>query len=102
MTEPTLFDSVDEAGEHADSSWMFDARRALAHIAATLPTFTTDDVWAFLDSSTATTHEPRALGAVIRNAHRAGLIHPTGGYIPSTRPECHGRPVRQWTRTVNP
>jgi len=57
--------------------------------------FTTDEVWARLDPDMRT-HEPRAMGAMMRQAAKAGLITATDGYEQSTRPECHARPVRVW------
>lgn len=60
--------------------------------------FTTDEMWAHLDDVGAWTPEPRAIGAVIRNASRAHLIRQTGQYVPSARPECHARPIPVWER----
>lgn len=40
---------------------------------------------------------PNAVGAIMRSAATQGLIHPTGEYIPSTRPTCHAAIVRVWT-----
>jgi hypothetical protein len=40
--------------------------------------------------------EPRAIGAMMTNAAKAGVIAPTNRYTPSARPECHRRPVKIW------
>lgn len=40
-----------------------------------------------------------ALGAVLRNAKKAGLIRYTGEQVISSRPEAHGRYLRVWIRT---
>jgi hypothetical protein len=43
-----------------------------------------------------TTHEPRALGAVMRQLARDGVIEPTDTYAPSGRSQNHNRPQRIW------
>lgn len=92
---PTLFDSIDVAEQHADTQWLAQADAIVFRFAAGARPFTTDDVWAELTRTGVTTHEPRALGAVLRRFSKVGTIVPIG-YRPSTRPECHGRPVRVW------
>lgn len=57
--------------------------------------FTTDELWSKLPKPT----EPRAMGAAIRDARKLGLIHSTGRYIKSHRPECNARPVAVWRRS---
>lgn len=90
-------EAVQRAADHADTDWLRDAARAVRTLAAQREPFTTDDVWALLNAtSTATTHEPRALGAVIRQAQRDELIRTTGEWRKSTRPECHTRPCAVW------
>lgn len=56
--------------------------------------FTTDDLW----RDRAKVSEPRAMGAAIRDAARAGLIESTRKYVPSWRSECHARPILVWRR----
>ena len=92
---PTLFDSIDVAEQHADTEWRTTAEAILFRYAAGARPFTTDDLWAELERTGVTTHEPRALGAIVRRASTVGTIVPIG-YRPSTRSECHGRPVRVW------
>lgn len=59
--------------------------------------FTTDDLWAALPETSA---DPRMLGSVMQSLRGDGLCRPTTGYVPSTRKECHGRPVRVWQSTT--
>jgi hypothetical protein len=93
----SLEDAVQRAEAHADDQWMEDARQALVVCARRGSEFTTDEVWSWLDwFSTATTHDPRAMGAVMRWAVQARLIEPTDRYTKSERPACHKRPVRVW------
>jgi hypothetical protein len=63
--------------------------------------FTTEDVWAYwrehTDPNVASfLHEPRALGGLFKIASERHMIRATGRYVPGTRPEAHGRPVRLW------
>lgn len=80
---------------HADIDWKQSAELAVAN-AARRGLFTTDDVWAVLDAGTASTHEPRALGAIMRRMAKDGFITATDEWRVSSRPECHGRHVRVW------
>lgn len=101
----TLFDEAgrarDEAlarvGDHADPAWTATARRIVLAISAG-GEFTTDDVWTGLESAGVATHEPRALGAVIRQLAGEGAIGKAGTYRPSTRAACHARPIAVWRR----
>ena len=91
-----------EAG--ADPDWYDVAKHALSRIAASRPTFTTDDVWRFINrfgSSVPATPEPRAMGAVMRWGRRANLCSPMEEWTPSERKECHGRVIRVWRSEVD-
>lgn len=77
---------------NAPADWKNAASAALARLAATGAPFTTDDVWAQVPQP----QEPRALGALIRAAARAGAIRRVG-WRESSRPECHSRPVAMWS-----
>jgi hypothetical protein len=90
-------EAINRVESNADPGWMNAAAIAVKRVALKLDTFTTDDVWDELGYVSNTTHEPRAMGAVMRNAARAGIITATSGYRTSKRGECHGRPVRVWT-----
>jgi hypothetical protein len=94
LEQQDLFDitrvSIDAAEDHADPQWYRSAFVTVKSLGLLGAEFTTDDVWAYLVS---TTHEPRAMGAVMRQAVRDGFIESTGRYIKSKRPECHMRPI---------
>lgn len=64
--------------------------------------FTADDVVAAVGLPTGELRQNAngAVGAVIRTAYAAGVIVPLG-YVPSTRPESHGRPIRLWQRVTD-
>lgn len=87
--------SVATAAGNADPAWKAVALDAVRRCAVRLREFTVDDVWRELNEATATTHDARALGAVMRSAAKAGLVE-IGGWRESTRPEAHSRPVRAW------
>lgn len=81
----------------APGDWMEAAREVVDRLASTGRQFTTDDVWLHLGTMDVDVpDEPRAMGAVIRDAAKAGEIVPTHRYVRSTRPECHCRPVMVW------
>lgn len=107
LEQPHMFDAAlatvvrDEAiarvEDNAEPDWVLEALRAIYRICQTRDTFTTDRVWAILDSrSIPGPHEPKALGAVIRTAQRRGWCRPTPEYTQSVRVECHRRPLRVW------
>lgn len=85
---------VDDA---ADPEWKDVARELVLSIEPGIE-FTTDRVWSLLDERGATTHEPRALGAIMRALALRGEIENTKRYQPSSRPECHARPIPTWRR----
>lgn len=73
------------------------ALRAVCTRGGVRGTLTSEDVWAELAARKAPTPpDPRAMGAVVRQAHRQGIIAPTGRFTQGTRPEAHGRPVAVW------
>lgn len=67
-----------------------------------LPTgdeFTTDTIWqACHDEGIGAPREPRALGALMVEAARSGLVAATDRYVSSQRVACHARPIRVWVR----
>jgi hypothetical protein len=92
--QPALWDeTISKAGEHADPQWMKEALQVVHQLSGNYARFTTDDVWQRMSGST---HEHRAMGAVMRAAQKQGWCEPTGEYTSSKRSEAHGRPVRVW------
>lgn len=102
MEQKELFDepdhSINKAYLHADSEWKDVAFRAVEWLAKTHSRFTTDDIHKAMEKyyPNVTTHEPRALGAIMRQARAAGIIVPTNEHIPSQREAAHKRPIRVW------
>lgn len=86
-------EAIGRVQRHADPAWLLEARRVVGLLARELPELTTDDVWERLENKP---HEPRALGAVMIWAHKAGFVARTDRTRNSLRPECHRRPLRLW------
>lgn len=87
---------------NADVEWKRTAEMIISLVATQREYFTTDDVWVDLVRyhPSIKTHEPRALGAMMKSAARQGVVEVTNEYVPSSRRECHARPVRVWRSCV--
>ncbi len=82
---------------HADPEWYSLALQAAKDCALSIDSFTSDDVWNLLDSRKAPIpHEPRAMGAVLKDLADMGRITATGDWRVSKRRVCHGRPMMVW------
>jgi hypothetical protein len=97
-------EAINRVEANADHVWLTGATEAVRMLARTRDEFTTDDVWNRLDNAGyQPPHEPRAMGAVMRQAARDGLVVKTDRVRNSVRVECHARPVAVWaslTRSV--
>ena len=106
ITQPDLFsfdpateDGIRRAEDHADAAWKHAAEVSVRWCAHMHVDFTTDQVWRRLaEHYFLTTHQPSAMGAVIRSASRAGTIRKTGQYRASERTECHRDNLTVWTK----
>lgn len=87
--------AIATALQHADSHWLALAEQVVRELAMAEGTFTADDVWAGIGSR-AHTHERRAMGGVMRGAHRSGLIRPTGTWCASQGQAAAARAQREW------
>lgn len=88
--------ALQQVEQAADAAWLAAAKNVVWQLIKEGEGFTTDHVWERLDALGVHTHEPRALGAVMRAAARAGWISNTGSYFKSGRPGCHSRPIPLW------
>lgn len=86
MAEVARNHAIDVMEAKAKLRWKDEALAAVMHLAATRAEFTTDDVWALVQLSGEHTHEPRAMGAVMRQAARDGAIAKTDRVVNSARP----------------
>jgi len=89
-------EAIQRADDHARATWKEAALDGVRVLSFSKERFTTDDVWEYLESAGRTTHEPRAMGAIMRKAVKEGFIRNTGEFVKSRRPECHCRPVAVW------
>lgn len=78
--------------EMASAEWIEQALEAVKHVSSERDEFTTDDLWPYVSMP----KEPRAMGAVMRAAVKAGYCTPTDRTVKSERKECHARPLRVW------
>lgn len=94
--------AIDAAERGADPQWKDAAAGVLRSLALQRSEFSTDDIWFRLGEIGVSTPEPRAMGAIVRQAAREGLIEWTGMYRRSFRRACHRRPVAVWRSKVGP
>lgn len=81
----------------ADSVWAELAYAAVRQVAQSQSEFTPDDIWA---TGLSKPSDARALGGVMRRAHRDGLIEKTGRVQPTTQPESHATDVTVWRSLI--
>lgn len=68
-------DAIRRVNEAADEHWKKLALDAVRVCAQVLPEFTTDDIWNALSAvPDAQTHDRRAMGAILQDALRLGII----------------------------
>ena len=85
--------AVERAAKGMDSEWAAMAHDAVREVCRTHLHFTTDEVWGVLDAARCPApREPRAMGAIMRQAVREGLCVVTDEYRPSKR--RHRAPIR--------
>lgn len=86
---------------NANKSFMEVAIVSGLYLSKTNETFTSADIRDLMEEKfpTLSTHDDRALGAVMRKLSRNGIIHPTGRYVSSKRARNHNRPLREWRGT---
>lgn len=85
--------ALTEVDANTAEDWRRAAYRAIRSLALVHDEFTTDLVWQPLNADGYETHEPRAMGAVVQAAVKAGTIEKTGLYSQSTRKVCHCRDI---------
>ena len=83
----------------ADPAWIADAQKAIRKTATDLPEFIVDHVFERMDF-TLSTHDDRAIGSLILEAAREGVIERTERFIPSFRAKHHACPRRVWRSRI--
>lgn len=93
----TASEAISRTSRAADPEWKKAALRAVEHCATRFDEFTTDQVEYVLASQEVQTREPRALGAVMQEAARRGLVRKRlGVFRKSTLRRNHGRMKQVW------
>ncbi len=86
-------EGIDRVEAGASDAFQSEAWSALLHVVGLGKPFTTDDVKVHVSHQP---HEPRAWGAIMRAASRAGIVRATDRTRQSNEPGCHRRPKRIW------
>ena len=90
-----LLDALARVEQGSDPDWLDEAHRVLDNVISAGKPFISEHVMARILTPC---REPRAMGALIRQASREGRIKPTGRYVTGERRTSHCRPQREWVR----
>lgn len=89
--------AIDRVKAAAPLPWVRTALAVVRQVASRGEAFTADEVWVRLeDMDVGPPPEPRAMGAVFRQAVREGYVVATDRVRPTGRVRAHRRPVRVW------
>jgi len=89
--------AIDQVEAGASEEWKRAATEAVIFVCQMRLEFTTDAIWALLDKRRITPpREPRAMGAIMRQAVRDGVCMTTDRTSKSVRVDCHRRPLQVW------
>jgi len=94
--------AMDQVDLNANPAWKELMIQLVRVVALTHPTFTTDDVMILYHEieDAPVTHEPRALGPVMRSAAKLGYCHATDLVEKSIRASNHRRPLGVWQSLI--
>lgn len=95
--------ALEEVETNANQEWKDKALQTIEYLAVSeFDEFTSDEVWEFLELKfpDVKTHQPSAMGAIIKKASSLGFIKPTKRFVESTRPSSHARPIRVWKSLI--
>lgn len=96
-------EAIERVERHADDDWKRLAYRAVRWLASTRAEFTAEDAGDALRRyyPDAQTHEPRAMGPIMKRAQRDGIIEATDHFRRSDRPESHCCPKQIWASLIH-
>lgn len=102
--QPSLLDqivaardeAVDRVDRNANIEWKIKAYEVGKRIARDNRILISEEIWDALAVEGVTTHEPRAMGPVMKRLQADKIIEPTGDFMISPSPLGHGRPSRVW------
>lgn len=94
--------AMQQAEDHADKAWLDLMLKLTRVVALTHAEFTTDDIMILYESihDAPKTHEPRALGPVMKKAAQAGYCRKTNTVAKSVRRSNHNRPLAVWASLI--
>ena len=92
-------DALARVTRKADPEWIEAARTAIRKTATELSEFIVDHVFERMNFALST-HDDRAIGALIREAARDRIIERTERFIPSFRASHHACPRRVWRSLI--
>jgi hypothetical protein len=92
--------AIRKAYRNAAGEWKRAARIAVKSIARETSEFTTREVRARLSQYGVSTHEDRALGAIMRSAAKQGVIEKTDRTVKSGERINHNRDLRVWRSLI--
>lgn len=92
--------AINRVDAHADIEWKVKAYTIGEQIARANETMISENIWDALTRNGFTTHEPRAMGAVMRKLNSRKVVEATDRFIPSPSPLGHGRPTRVWRSLI--
>lgn len=90
--------AIDQVARNASETWINWARAAVLTVATRRATFTSLDVWNLMHAwGIAEPREMRAMGSVIRDLFKDGVIEPTDHFVTgSAGVRNHAHPKRVW------
>jgi len=94
-------EGITRSDEAAKAEWKRAADEAVSFCARTRERLTTDDVWRAMPHGVREVREPRAMGAVMIRAAKAGLIVRTSVTEESSISRSHRRPKAVWQSLVS-
>ena len=103
---PETVEAIERVEANANRDWKDEAMEAIEWCAKQYPEFTASHVWFRLDAMRAeslieiTTHEPRAMGAMMLKALKERIVARTGRFEPSGRRTNHNRPMAIWASRI--
>jgi hypothetical protein len=92
--------ALERVDRNAVPEWKIAALEAVTAAARARPEFIVDEVWRFLPADVPGPREGRAMGPVMLQARRDGVITATDRFQPSERVTSHRVPRRVWRSCV--
>ena len=93
--------AIGQVEKNARNEWLETAKDAVYKTARDKPEFIVDEIWKKMPvEAEVTTHDKRAMGAVVNWAVKEKYITGTGRYMPSGRITSHSVPRQIWKSLI--